>query len=59
MTSEEEDESIVVTLDTYKRVFKPGGGCCVIFTIQLAMLAFVFCNITAYYYTQKWAYADA
>ena len=55
--SSEEDEAVQVTSTTYKRLFKPGGGCCTILVIQLAMLSFVFCNITATYYTQRWAYA--
>ena len=58
ITSSEEDEDVEVTWTTYSKMFKPGGGCCTILIIQLAMLCFVFCNIAASYFLQKWAYSD-
>ena len=54
----EEDEDVRVTFMTYKKLFAPGGGWCTIVAIQIAMCCFVFCNIAATYYTQKWAYAS-
>lgn len=58
MIASEEDENVRVTSQTYRKLFAPGGGCCTFFIIQIAMCCFVFCNISATYFTQKWAYAD-
>ena len=49
MIGDEEDESVIVTNKTYRAILQPGGGMCLIISVQIVMLLFVVCNIGANY----------
>jgi len=46
----EEDESVVVNSRSYWKLFKPAGGCCPLFFINLSMMAFVLASIASNYF---------
>ena len=55
---DEQDEIIKVQWESYKKYYRLAGGFLTVLVLNLTIWSFIFAQLVANYYTQKWADAD-